>query len=326
MADMSELNTAAVEQDATLASAVSAMPDIEALERGQSVDRAADGKFETKAPEQKPTEPKAKEPEAKAAPVEDDEDYIELPPEAEGAEAKRIKLSEALERYNKFDELQGELTKAKESQPPPTHYEEAIARAADQAAEYLRGVQQLQQWLQPQMPDTDLVNPNSDKFDPASYHRQLAQAQQVTQLRAQLEQEAQRVEAETTSKQRAVLEARIAREKVEAMKVWPELKDEAVRTKAVQDFATAYKFTPEEVKAIGDHRIVAVMKDALAYRQGLIAKEAALKVVTAKPKLVKASARASQSSKAANFASASERLAKSNSIDDAADAIGALLG
>ena len=326
-----EINTQAVEQDQSLASAVGAMPDIEALERGRTVDRAADGKFasretEAKAPEVK-TEPEAKAPDAKAAePEAEDEDYIELPPEAEGAEAKRIKLADALERYNKFEALQAELEQAKIAQPPPSHYEEAIVKAHDEATQYLNGLKQLQQWLQLPTPDRELLNPQSPRHDPTLYYQQLQQAEQVAQMRHQLAQEAERVETENAGKQQVVLEARMAREQAEAVKMWPELQDRAVRSKVVQDFAGAYKFSPEEVKAIGDHRVLAVIKDALAYRQGLKAKEAAVKVVTAKPKLVKAAARQSQTGKQAAYQSASERLSKSNSLDDAAEAIGALLG
>lgn len=324
-----EIATQAVEQDQTLDSAVNAMPDIEALERGKTVDRAADGKFASRETEAKPaevkTEPEAKAPDAKAA-EDEDEDYIELPPEAEGAEAKRIKLADALDRYNKFEALQAELEQAKVIQPPPSHYEEAIARAHDEATQYLNGLKQLQQWLQPPTPDRELLNPQSPKHDPTLYYQQLQQAEQVAQMRHQLAQEAERVETENAGKQRIVLEARMAREKAEAVKMWPELQDRAVRSKVVEDFAGAYKFSPEEVKAIGDHRVLAVIKDALAYRQGLKAKEAAVKVVQAKPKLVKAAARQSQTGKQAAYQSASERLSKSNSLDDAAEAIGALLG
>ena len=78
MAD--ELQQAPVEQDdPSLSSAVDSMPDIEALERGQAVDRASDGKFASretpKQPEQdaKPAVEEKAAP-AKAAPVEEPED------------------------------------------------------------------------------------------------------------------------------------------------------------------------------------------------------------------------------------------------------------
>lgn len=326
-----ELHQEPAEQDSSLSSAVDSMPDIEALERGPAVDRASDGKFASRETPKQTDEAKPAA-EEKAAPAkadetsDDDEDYIELPPEAEGAEAKRIKLAEAIERYNKFEALQADLERARQEQPPPEQFEQAIAEAADKATQYLHGIRQLQQWMQPQAPNPELVNPASPNFNPELYHQQLQQAQQIVQLRAQLDQEAQRVTAENEEKQSLVLRARMSREKAEAMKIWPELQDKSTRSKVVEDFSAAYRFTPEEVKAIGDHRVLAVIKDALAYRQGLKAKEAAVKVVAAKPKLVKASARQSQTGKDARYAAASDRLSQSNSLDDAAEAIGALLG
>ncbi len=326
MAD--ELHQEPVEHDGTLAGAIESMPDIEALERGPAVDRAADGKFasrETPAKADPPADEKDAAP-AKAEEVaEDDEDYIEVPAEAEGAEPERIKLTEALERYKKFETLQADLEKARQAQPPPEQYEQAIVEATDKATQYLNGIRQLQQWMQPQPPNPELVNPASPNFAPELYHQQLQQAQQIVQLRAQLDQEAQRVAAENSEKQTLVLRARMDREKAEAMKIWPELQDKSTRSKVVEDFSAAYKFSPEEVKAIGDHRVLAVIKDALAYRQGLKAKEAAVKVVTAKPKLVKGTARQSQTGKQARLAAASERLSQTNSLDDAAEVIGALL-
>lgn len=335
MADTEEIGTQEIEQDSSLASAVSVMPDIEALERGQPVDRGADGKFkalnngEQAEPTGEPAKDAPKQPDQKAAeqqPAEEEEDYIELAGEGEGAEPTKIKLSDAIERYQQFEKVQADLAEAKKSQPPPEHYEQAIAKAHEEATQYLNGLKQLEQWMQPPTPNPDLVNPNSPNYNPELYHQHLVQAEEVGKLRAALRQEAERVEKEASEKNRVVLEARMAREKGEVAKIWPELADPAVRSKVVDDFSKAYKFTPEEVKAIGDHRVLAVIKDALAYRASLAKKETAVKVVTAKPKLVRSQARNNQTGKQAAFAAANDRLSKSNSIDDAAEAIGALLG
>lgn len=331
---MDEVNTQPIEQDSSLAGAVGAMPDIEALERGQSVDRGANGQFQARnAVEQQQeegepakVETEQKPVEAKAEEAAEEDDYIELPGEGEGAEPTRIKLTDALERYHAFEKVQAELAEAKQAQPPPEHYEQAIVKAHEGATQYLAGLKQIEQWMQPPRPDMDLVNPQSPNYNPELYYQQLVQAERITQLRATMRQEAERVEKEAAETNRLVLEARMHREKAEAQKLWPELADPATRSKIVDEFSRAYKFTPDEVKAIADHRVLSVIKDALAYRASLAKKETAVKVVTAKPKLVRGQARNSQTGKQAAFASASDRLSRSNSLDDAADAIGALLG
>lgn len=328
-----EISVQSVEHDSSLAGAVGAMPDIEALERGQSVDRGANGQFQTRnAAEPAPNEGEPVKTELEKAPVkaeepaEDEDDYIELAGEGEGAEPTKIKLADAIERYQAYEKVQAELAEAKKAQPPPEHYEQAIAKAHDEATQYLNGLRQLEQWMQAPQPNPDLVNPASQNYNPELYHQQLVQAQEIGTLRSAMRQEAERVEKETAEKNRVVLEARMHREKAEAQKLWPELADPATRSKVIDDFSKAYKFTPDEVKAIGDHRVLGVIKDALAYRASLAKKETAVKVVTAKPKLVRAQARNSQTGKQAAFSAASERLSKSNSLDDAAEAIGALLG
>lgn len=328
-----EIGAQSIEQDTSLAGAVDAMPDIEMLERGTPVGRADGGQFkalngaEQAEPNGEPdkTEPEKAPAEAKADEAEED-DYIELAAEADGAEPTKIKLTEAIERYQQFEKVQAELAEAKKAQPPPEHYEQAIAKAHEEATQYLNGLKQLEQWMQPPKPNPDLVNPNSQNYNPELYHQQLVQAEEVGKLRAALRQEAERVEKDSLEKNRVVLEARMHREKTEAAKIWPELADPAVRAKVTDEFSKAYRFTPDEVKAIGDHRVLAVMKDALAYRASRAKTEAAVKVVTAKPKLVRAQARNSQTGKQAVYAAASDRLSKSNSLEDAADAIGALLG
>jgi hypothetical protein len=333
-----EVGTQAIEQGPSLASAVDVMPDIEMLERGGgAVDRAENGQFKSMKPDapaddaatadapKDDAKPAAEA--ADAAPAEDDEgDYIELPAEEDGAEPRRLKLDEVLTAYQKAKTLEQEVETLRQGVPPPEHYERAIAENVQKATEYLNGLKQLEQWLQPAAPSTDLINPQSPNYDPDLYYQQLTQAQQMHQMRQQLVQERERVETEATTAQQAALEARMTREWNEALKHWPELKEQTHRQQVVKDFSSIYGFSEAEVRAIGDHRVLRVLKDALAFRKGQSAQETAIKAVKAKPKLVKATARSTQTGRQAQFAAANDRLSKSHSIEDAAEAIGSLLG
>ena len=338
-----EIGTQSVEQDSSMAGAVAAMPDIDMLEKGAPVDRGDNGQFKSREPvedkadappkDEQPEQPDKADAKADDEPAKadddtedgDDGDYIEVAGE-DGAEPKRIPIAEALERYSKFEELQAQLAEQQQTQVPPEQYDTAISMALEQASQYENGLRQLQQWLQPQMPSAELVNPNSPHYDPEAYHQQLEQARQLTQMRQQVDAEAQRVRGDRDSRQQAVLETRQAREWAAALQAWPELKETSTRERVVSDVSEAYGFPADEVRAIGDHRVLKVLKDALAYRQQRAAKDSAVKVVSAKPKLVRSKARQSQSGKAARFAEANDRLTQSNSLDDAAEAIGGLLG
>lgn len=292
----------------------------------RSYDREPGGQFKAKEEQEQPkveAPPKPEEP-AKEAEAQEEEDYVELPPEGEGKEPTRFKVSELLAAHKKAGELEQEVTKFK-SQPLDNKIEEVLRHNLQARQQYMDGLKQIQEWMAPQRPNMDLINPQSDKYDPATYWQQVQTYQRQAEYQAQAKAEHERVSKEQAEHNGILEQARLQREWTKSLEVWPELKDTAVRGKVVDDVAKTYNFSPDEIKAIADHRVMSVLKDALAYRAGKAAQETAVKVVTAKPKLIKGGARQAQTGKQAAYSQSFEKLSQSHDIQDAVGAIQALL-
>ncbi len=327
---MSELFPAG-DTTSAIESAVASMSDADAgaLDFGDLVEQPRDeaGKFAKPEAEAKAGPDDAKQPEAEAAAdADDDEDYIELPPEAEGAEPAKLKLADVLDGYRQSKTLRQELEQARKVAPIPAEFEGELTQQVAARQQLMALLDELHNATQPMVPDLELVNPNNpNKFNPAAYHQQVAQYQQQMAERQQIQQARALAENQQAEQQAVIAEARYRREFAKALELWPELKDKAVARKVVDDMAKTYGFTPEEVQAIGDARVLSVLKDALAFRTGKAAQETAVKVVKAKPKLVRATARQSAGGRSVSAAQHLERLGKTGSMDDAVAALAELL-
>lgn len=319
-----------------LESAVASMSDADAssLDFGGLVETPRDesGKFTKPEPEaEAKAEPEdkakdEKEPaEAEAAADDADEDYIELPPDEEGKEPSKLKLTEVLDGYKRSQTLAQELEQVRKSAPMPAEIEREIGAQVQARQQLMAVVQELYQATQPVAPDLDLTNPNSPKFNPTLFHEQAAAYQQKQYERQQLQQAYAQAQKEQAEQQGVIAQARYQREMAKALEFWPELKDKATANQVVDGVTKNYGFTLQEVQAIEDARVLAVLKDALAYRNGKAAQETAVKVVKAKPKLVRATARQSAGGRTASAAQHMERLGKTGSMDDAVAALAQLL-
>lgn len=315
------------DNDGTLIDATRAMPDIEALERGHAdeakaaADREANGRFKAKdAAEGSKAEP-VKETETEA---EDEDDYLELAPEKEGEEPKRLKVSEVWAGYQKAQQLEAELAsgKAKPAAEMTPDAETATENLIRAMAEYQKNNEIFAAMQQAKEPSIDLLNPNSENYNPELYAQQKLQAQRTAELISKTQAERERVGKEQADLQKRLDAARFQREQSKLNEFWPELMaDKAVQTEVLTKAEKAYGFKAEDFNGIVDHRHYKVLKDALAYRAAQEKTEAVVKVVRAKPKLVKGAARSSVNPKDAKRADAMERLNKTGSIEDAADAL-----
>ena len=90
-----------------------------------------------------------------------------------------------------------------------------------------------------------------------------------------------------SQKQEALDDAIWRREQQKLLEMWPEVKEDAYANKVREDASKYYGYSGVEIDSVRDSRQYAVLKDALAYRAMKDAKETAVKVVKAKPKLVK---------------------------------------
>jgi hypothetical protein len=323
------------DNDGTLMDATRDMPDIEALERGQSqpveaektaaAEREANGRF--KAKEGAETAAKAEEgKEPAATEEEDEEDYIELPGEKDGEEPQRLKVSEVFAGYQKARQLEADIAAGKVGAKTPVEMSADAEKATEdlirQMSEYSKANEIFASMQQVREPSIELLNETSEHYNPALYAQQKQQAAQVAKQIAAAKAEIERVGNEQAQLQQKLDNARFQREQTKLNEFWPELMaDKAVQTEVMTKAEKAYGFKAEDFNGIVDHRHYKVLKDALAYRAAQEKTEAVVKVVRAKPKLVKGAARSSVNPKDAKRADAMDRLSKSGSIDDAADAL-----
>lgn len=340
--------------DGSLDAAVASMPDFDdsnlvPFERARDSNveprRADNGRFTTDpaAPKQTPVQvpdPRiaaealaAADAAAKAAEEADTstpaDEFFELPPEEEGGEPRRIPATEVFEGYQKAQELAAEIEEVRRSTVPPQEYDRQILETVQARGRIMQELQAYAQMLQPQQPDLELLNQASPRFNPDLYYQQVQMSQQLSQQLGAVRQQMAHHQASATREQEALSHATRAREQGKLRDMWPEVLSDPKKAHEVREKAARFYGIDDTVFASTlDARLYAVLKDALAYRDGVRAQQTAVKVVRAKqvPKLVRASARNGNTAKQQATSSAMQRLSRSGSLDDAADAIGGLLG
>lgn len=293
-------------------------------EEQAAIDAAARGR---NAP---PPGPKTKEAEAAVDPADETsapaEEFFELPPETEGGEPVRIKADEVFAGYQRTKDLEAELADLRHTAPPPPEYDAAIFQNVQVRNNLWKELQAYQALLQPQQPDLELLNPNSPRFNSDLYYSQVQMAQQMNQQLHAVKQRMAELHADQERDQEAVQQARFARERGKLQTVWPEVLSSPAKANAVRDAAARlYGIDQNTFATTIDARFYAILKDALAYRDGVKAQQTAVKVVRSKPKLVRASARSGETAKQMAVTTAMQRVSRSGSLEDAADAIGGLI-
>ena len=300
-------------------------PTVETRERNERGEFAAKElpADNDKAPEKK-ADDKADPKDAEAATDDDDDDYIEMPPETEGAEPTRLKLAEVLAQAQEAKTLKAQLAEraAPRAMAPP-EVEQQLRETISVKQQYVKGLQEVQRWLQPQLPDPEMLNPASANYNPDAYYTQYRHAEQVAAMAQKVTAEERRVAAEAAESERVVHEARHAREWQAALQEWPELKEPATR-KGVVDYLTKAGYGQQEIDGVSS-RDLTLIKKALAHDRMQAAKETAVKVVSAKPKLVRGGARQSSDGRSRASSQSLERLGKTGSLDDAVAALEQLL-
>jgi len=296
--------------------------DTELVEDGASEPtREADNSKKPKADAEPPSAKDAKDEAA-----EDDDDYIELPPEEEGKEPTRLKLNEVLTGYREAQALKSQVEQYRAQSGITPDVEKIVVQSQQARQQYIATANELFALMQPKLPSDELVNPYSPHYNPELYHQQFSQAKALIQARHQMKADADRVAQEHAAHEAELNLVKLSRVAREVVEIAPELKDPKAVQKFYSDVESAYGFSSKELDAIGDARVVRVLKDALAGRQSKATAETVKKAVSAKPKLVRSAARqAPANGKRANLSNALERLSQTGSLDDGARAIEALL-
>lgn len=267
----------------------------------------------------KPEDDAAKPVEAEAKDEADDtEDEIELPPEKEGDQPKRLKLSEVLARATRAEKLEAEVTELK-NKPivAPEQWDQGIAQAI-QTAQHLAS--RMEQWQRVNMP----VRPDPRQFNTIEDLRAAEDwyAHQVQQWQG-VEAERQQIVDNQQKQERALAAARMQRNIAQIHEFWPEIKTKETAQKVQDDLVKGFgKFgmTADLINSVDHPAFFALAKYALKGLQTEAVKEQAAKVVQQRPKLIKGQARQATSTNPRQ--QLFDRLAKSGS-DDVAAALGA---
>lgn len=337
------------QMDGTIDSAVASMPDFDDLvpfeqardgqvPQRRDQNREPNGRFTAEeqaaldavrgrnAP---PPGPKTRDAEAAEAKAAEDaaastpaEEFFELPPDEEGGEPKRIPATEVFEGYQKAQELQAELDDVRRTAPPPQEYDRQIYETVQARGKLMQELQIYARLLEPQQPNPEMI-----RTDPDGYYQHIQIAQQMSAQLNAIRQQFGQHQADQSREQEALTQARFARERGKLHDIWPEVLSNPQRAASVRDAAARhYGIDNQTFATTIDARFYAVLKDALAYRDGIKAQQTAVKVVRAKPKLVRATARSGETGKQMAVNTAMQRAARSGSLEDAADVIGGLLG
>jgi hypothetical protein len=337
--------------DGSLAGAVAAMADIDMdnlvsfdeaanrneglpppqdMQRAREQPRQPDGKFAQQKPGEGLIPNHNQAPAAEQAAVEElsdlDEQFFELPAEQEGGQPQRLSAREVFEGYRERETLRTELERARQVAPPPVEWDRQMYETVQTRSRLVGMLNTLAQTMMPPKPDINLLNEQSNQYSPGEYHRQVMAHQAAMEKVQHLENARAEQQQVLEQEQAALRNAARIREQAKLRDIWPEIRDPAVQRKVVADGARYYGLTTQDFEQTYDARMYALLKDALAYRDSLAQRQSAVKVVRSAPKLVKAQARNTQGRGQQTFATGMQRLQRSGSVEDAADAIGGLLG
>lgn len=254
-----------------------------------------------------------------------DDEWFELPPEKEGDEPRRIKAEDVWKGYQEREQLAQQIEHIQRITPPPPQYDDEIYKTVQARGRLLQELDVLIQVNQPMRPDRRLIDQMSEYYNPSEFHRQEALHDDMVARHQKLRERQAFEQQQISREQEALTAAKTAREQSKLVQFWPELRDPVVQRQVRDDAARYFGIDEQIFGSVLDARFYAVLKAALDHVNGQKQRQQTVKVVRAKPKLVKGSARNTASPKAAQFQSGMKALRNSQSEADAAEAIGGLL-
>lgn len=338
-----------VVEDGSIEAAAALMPDLgpslEEMEQQQPRRQPRDPQsqqwrpHEDEQPKAQPRRRDAVEQEATAADGQDDEnaddvsavddEFFEVEVERDGKPVKeRLKAIEVWTKAQEADRLRAEFDDYRKNAIPPEQWDQSLLQVHQARQDLMRLLQVQRAMLQPEQPNPDLLNPESPRYNPELYGRQTLAAQQQWQRVQAIENQMRQLHEDGDTQMKALEAAQAQRAYAKLVQFWPEIADvkEATRVRddAIKHWGK-YGVSDELIASVRNPAFYAILKDALAYRRGQQAREAAVKVVRAKPKLVRAQARDSQNPINRRSQAAFQRLqANPNDMDAAAASLDGL--
>lgn len=252
-------------------------------------------------------------------------DYIEIPAAQDGEEPQRIELEEALKRYEQFDDLQTELENARAVQLPPVDWDQQAYQHVQTMQQYQDAIAQWQAANPIQAPSEELLNPNSENYDPELYAAQLQNARSLQQQHQQAAYQRQAALQQQQQRQAELDNVLWQRERAKILDFWPELEDQAAAIKAASDLEAAFGISPAVFDSLRNASAFKVIKAALAHHKSQKQSAGVAKEVKAKPRLVRSKGTDGRSSQQRAQQSAIKRHVQERSLDSAADAMAPFL-
>lgn len=234
-------------------------------------------------------------------------------------EEVEVTLEEALKGYSREEDY----TRKTQAHAAQVKADKALIAAAQE--EYLTGLQAVQQIIERSQPKVDQSLRDTN---PAEWSAQMLQHREWAEQRQAVAAERERTEAERAREDAAAQRALLAEESEKLLGLVPEWSDAKVReaeTPKLIETGVAYGFTTEEVGEVVDHRAIAILRDAMRYRE-LVAKSKGVSATVESKKVAKPGTASAPPSKAQDLTRAKTRLRQSGRVDDAAAAIERMLG
>lgn len=237
-------------------------------------------------------------------------------------DGREVTLGELKKRFEKAEELEARLPEFETRQREIEQKAQAIAAQEAQTSQLIQQAKAVLQQNFPPKPDYAAVQ--RGELDIITYQEQVAAYNHAAEKWHGLNR-AEQARAEQTKKEQAELkQQRIAEERQRLIDAVPEFKTEegfaAFRTDVLTHGTKDYGFSAEELGSLDDHRVLRVMKDAIAYRKLQADKaKVAAKVKDVPPVQVQAPGRrvSPAEKQAQDVKTGFNRLRQTRSVDDA---------
>ena len=232
---------------------------------------------------------------------------------------KQVSLDELTRGYSGQEYIQKGMAENAEARKA---VEQLIQQTNQERQQLQSMMQQLQQEGIPPMPEYPSEELRAS--DPLGYLEAEAEYRRAMDKRVAWEQQAQALSQQQEQAQRQQQAARLEQEAARLADWMPEFRDPAKRDALMQDITTKakkhYSLTDEMLSTVTTAEEVAILRDALRYREAVARKDSAKAKVADKPPVAKPSAKKSvQTDKQKQAKQARQAMRKSGSVDDIAN-------
>ncbi len=257
-----------------------------------------------------------------AADIEIDEPEVEQEPlytvKVDGQE-KQVSLDELTRGYSGQEYIQKGMAENAEARKA---VEQLIQQTNQERQQLQSMMQQLQQGGIPPIPEYPSEELRAS--DPLGYLEAEAEYRRAMDKRAAFEQQAQALSQQQQQQQRQQQAQRLEQEAARLAEWMPEFSDPQKRDAVMMDITTKakkhYSLTDEMLSTVQTAEEVAILRDALRYREAVARKDQAKAKVANKPPVAKPSAKKSmQTDKARQAKQAKANMQKNGGIDDVAN-------